>query len=91
MDNISAAICIANRDEGLWFGYDLVADQYGLLRSIIINGWYQLRKYSIEHAYKRYGPLENAFDHLGVLFNSNIRCIIIPGISCRCGIVDILP
>ncbi len=53
-----------------------------------VNGWYQLCKYCIKHAYKRYGSVENAFNYLGFLLNSYSWCIIIPCIGCRCGIID---
>ena len=89
LDDLSAIISIAESYAGFGRGYDLVVDQYGIVYRIIINGRYQLCKYCIKHAYQRYGPLENAFNCLGILLNRYFRCIIIPCIGCRCGIVDI--
>jgi heme/copper-type cytochrome/quinol oxidase subunit 1 len=76
---------------GSGMGMTLMANQYGAVCRILINGWYQLCKYHIKHAYKRYGPLENAFNCMGFIPYRYIRCIIIPCISCGCGIVNIRP
>jgi hypothetical protein len=89
LDNLSATIGPAKSNAGFGDGYDALVNQYGVVRGIIINGWYQLRKYRIKHAYKRYGPLENAFNYLGFLPYRYIRYPCIPCTCCRCCIVDI--
>ncbi len=59
--------------------------EYGSICGFTVDRWYQLRKYNFEHAYKRNGLVENAFDYLGVLLNGYRGYVVIPGIGfCSC-------